>query len=143
MVAMIIFLPAANASASSVLPRTGRDHPVYVCILFDGVPNLAVEYHPVGDDDDGVENGFVGVEAGQFDQLMGQPRDGVAFARTSRMLDEITLPRPVAFARQSAACARHQVDESGGKTSWGDFFLPVALLSLSWMMRAYFLDNAR
>ena len=42
----------------------GRYHPFHVGILFDGVPNLAIKDHSIGYNNDGVEDGFVGVEAG-------------------------------------------------------------------------------
>jgi hypothetical protein len=42
----------------------GGHHAFYVGILFDGVSDLPVEDHPVGDHHDGVEDGFVGVKAG-------------------------------------------------------------------------------
>ena len=55
--------------------------------LLDGVPYLPVQYLPVGDDDDRIEERSAVLL--QPDQLVGQPRDGVRLAAARRVLNQI------------------------------------------------------
>ncbi len=53
--------------------------------LLDCVADLPVEHPPVGNYDDGVEDGLAFPL--QTDELVGEPGDGVALAAACRMLD--------------------------------------------------------
>ena len=64
-------------------------------ILPDGVADLPVEDAPVGHHDDRVEHRRV--VAGQSDELVRQPSDGVALAAAGRVLDQVAPARPVGF----------------------------------------------
>ncbi|MFM2432421.1 MAG: hypothetical protein RLZZ511_3635 [Cyanobacteriota bacterium] len=65
--------------------------------LFDIVADLFVEDAPIGDDDDGVEDGLGVVAVGEFDELVGKPGDGVAFAGTSGVLNQVALLDAMVF----------------------------------------------
>ena len=56
-------------------------------VLPDGVADLPVEDQPVGDDNDRVEDR--GAILLQTDELVRQPRDGVALAAARRVLDQV------------------------------------------------------
>ena len=58
--------------------------------LVDRLLELAVEDHPVGDDDDLVEDGLV-VGPVERHEPVGEPGDGVALARARRVLDEVRV----------------------------------------------------
>ncbi len=66
-------------------------HALAVVELIDGVLQLAVEHHAVGDDDHAVEQPFVAfvVQAGQ---AMRQPGNGIALATAGGMLHQIVMP---------------------------------------------------
>ena len=58
--------------------------------LPDGPVYLSVQHPPVGDDDDGVEG--VSVPMLDFDELPGDPGDGVGLSAPGGVLDEVFLP---------------------------------------------------
>ena len=60
------------------------------------------------DDDDGVEEGAFCPLLVQFDELIGEPGDGVRFAGASRMLDEI--PFACAVCPQVGQKLAHDVE---------------------------------
>ena len=62
-------------------------------VLADGAADLPVQDAAVGDYDDRVEHR--GAAAGQADQLVGQPGDGVALAAAGGVLDQVAPARAV------------------------------------------------
>ena len=69
-------------------------HPVLVLDLVNIVLKLLVEIAPVGNDDNAVENRPV-IGPVQAGQLMGGPGDGVGFARSGAVLDQIVFTNAV------------------------------------------------
>jgi hypothetical protein len=69
------------------------DGAVGVLQLVDGVLELAVEHHTVGDDDNLVEHLLV--TAVQGHEAVRQPSDRVRLARARRMLDQVAMPGAV------------------------------------------------
>ena len=79
---------------SQVARTLGVSHRrAHLGVFPDRVSDLPVEDAAIGDDDDGVEDWSVVLF--QPDQLMGHPSDRIAFAAARRVLDQVTLTRPV------------------------------------------------
>ena len=74
------------------LAVNGSDHAELMVNVLDGLLKLAVQNVPVGDDDDGIENGVTVVVA-QADQVMGGPGDRGGLAGPGTMLAQVLLAR--------------------------------------------------
>lgn len=98
--------------------------------LLDGVPDLLVQDHAIGDDDDRVED--VGVVLPQADELERQPSDGVGLAAPSRMFNKIATPGTMlGHVRQELS---YDVELVVPGKIWMAFFRPVrsSFVSTTW-----------
>ena len=104
---------SASASCWRVLVDP-RDDAVGVLELVDRLLELAVEDHPVGDDDDLVEDLLV-VGVVERREAVGEPGDGVGLARAGRVLDEVGVAGAVARGRRPRAGGRRPTGGSAGR----------------------------
>ena len=91
-----------------------RDDAGRVLELVDRLLELAVEDHPVGDDDDLVEDRLV-VGSVERHEPMGEPGDRVALARAGRVLDEVGVARALGAGGRPRAGGRRPTGGSAGR----------------------------
>ena len=112
-VVTMMVLPSSSAALSwrEVVIDVLDDAEGLLELAYGGL-ELAVQLAPVGDDDDRVEDALV-VQAVKGRELVGEPCDGVALARASRVLDEIALARARGSGRRRRERARSPIAGSG------------------------------
>ena len=114
---MTMGTPLASASANWVGAYVDLLHyPLLVLELVDGVLQLLVQDHPVGHDDDRVEDLLVLVVV-KARQAMGQPGDGVDLAAAGRMLDQVVGPGALLPGVRPPIVARNPAGDSAER-SW-------------------------
>ena len=96
--------------------------------LVDGVLELLVEHHAIGDDDDAVENPFVCLVV-ERSQPVGEPANRVALAAARRVLNQVVMPHAL-FARRLNEPS-HSVELMVAREDHRlDLDLPTAVVSL-------------
>ena len=100
----MICLPDSKASFKCFAALVDmNDQPRCLFKRANGLAQLAIEGHTVGDHDHGIENAFI-IGTVQRSQAVGQPADGIRFTAAGTVLDQVILAGP--FSRASATKRR-------------------------------------